>query len=63
MELQLLGPAILTESARSKEFLFFLSRGMLAVTSRFGLSPPKGQPIFTMFCGMTQLRSAPELEI
>ncbi len=63
MEMQSLEVAILTESFRSKAFLFFSSLGMPAVTSRFDLLPPKGQLIFMTSCGTTLLQSAPELEI
>jgi hypothetical protein len=63
MELQLFEISILTETYRSKVFLFFSSLEMPAVISRFVLSRPRGQPISTTFCGMTPLQSALELEI
>jgi hypothetical protein len=63
MELQLLEVLILTETSRSKVFLFFSSLEMQAVTSRFDLSPRREPRISTMFYAMTRLQLPLELEI
>jgi hypothetical protein len=58
-----IGVLILTETSRSKVFLFSSSLGMRAVTSRFDLLLPRVRRIFTMCCGITRLQLLLELEI